>query len=425
LGSHEPSLGLLYIASYVKASGYNVRIVDGEILGKTEVLKRILEAKPDIIGISSTTFSFSAASGLAGALRLILPDSLILMGGPHSSALPIETLKKTPSLDGVVVGEGEQTTLEIIRKKNIEEIKGLIWRKDSDNIFISNDTREVADNLDIYDLDWGLLEGFPEKYTPPFQSKKRKSASLIISRGCFYKCSFCASAGLAGNKIRFHSPEYVIRLMDTLREYRDIRDFYFHDDYFPMSPKWMKEFCNGLIRLNKNYTWSCASRVEALSDEILLLMKKSGCRQIGVGVESGSQKVLDRILKKISIKELVRGLERISHSGISIKGYFILDTPGETIVDHFKTLKFILRNSFNHIQLNYYAPLPGSRDYNLCGAPENLWDYMSLQHCLGFSKIPSKLYWFIEFSLYTVAYVKIILKRIIDELFNHRSKLSA
>jgi anaerobic magnesium-protoporphyrin IX monomethyl ester cyclase len=423
LGSHEPALGLLYIASYISSSGYNVHIVDGEILGSKDMLEQIYQLRPDIIGITSTTFSFSAAARLSGGLRLTFPDALLLMGGPHPSALPIETLEMVPSLDGVVVGEGEQTTLEIIQKRPTEEIRGLIWRNDTG--FISNGLRVVSGTLDKFDLDWKLLEGFPVKYSPPFQSKKSRSASLIISRGCFYTCSFCASAALNGSKIQFHSPEYAIKLMNKLWMQYGISDFYFHDDYFPMSTKWISEFCIGLIRLDKKYSWSCASRVEALSDEILSLMKKSGCRQIGIGVESGSQKVLDRILKRISVTEMAKGLKKISQSGICIKGYFILDAPGETFIDQFKTLKFILVNNFSHIQFNYYAPLPGSPDYNLMGAPKSSWSRMSLQHCLGYSKIPSKLYWLIEISSYAAAYTKIIVKYITDELFNIRSKLSA
>jgi len=424
-GSREPSFGLLYIASYIKSCGYEVHIIDGEFLGERELGKRIHLSKPNIIGITSTTFSFNSASALTNELRSQFPNSLILLGGSHASALPEDSLKKIPALDGIIVGEGEETMLEIIQKRDPYHIYGLMWKKNSDETPVSNPLRDTVTDLDKYNLNWKLLEGFPGKYAPPFQSKKRNSASLVVSRGCFYDCSFCTATQLRGKKIRFHSPEYVIKIMSELDEDYGIKDFYFHDDYFPVYQKWMKQFCILLITLHKQYTWSCASRVESLSKEILILMKKSGCRQIGVGVESGSQKVLDKIFKKISVIVLKEGLKRISYAGISIKGYFILDTPGESLIDHLKTIKLIFKYNFSHVQFNYYVPLPGSADYYRNGGSDQFWDRMSLQHCLGYSGIPTQLFWIIEVSLYTIAYLKIVSNRIFNEVFNFRPKLSS
>lgn len=424
-GSHEPSLGLLYIASYIDASGYKVRILDGELIRENKLIEETISITPDIIGITSTTFSFSNASKLVTDLRRLFPESLILMGGSHPSALPAETLKKNKSIDGVIVGEGEETLLEIIQKQDTDKIEGLVWRRDLNNAPVINRMRDKVANLDKYNLNWDLLEDFPDRYNPSFQSRNHKSGSLIVSRGCFYNCSFCTSTKLSGLSVRFHSPDYVINLMIQLDKKYGIKDFYFHDDYFPVRRKWIREFCTRLIETGKNYSWSCASRVEVLTDEILGLMKKSGCRQIGVGVESGSQRVLDRISKKITVADLTEGLKRIAQTGISIKGYFILDTPVESFTDLYKTLQLIFKSKFSHIQFNYYAPLPGSVDYTLLGSPENLWSKMSLQHCLGYSKIPAKSYFLIEFFLYITAYLKIISRQLFNEMFNHSSELSA
>ena len=156
----------------------------------------------------------------------------------------------------------------------------------------------------------------------------------------------------------------------------------------------------------KSFTWSCASRVEILSSSLLFLMKSAGCKQIGVGVESGSQNVLVNIQKKISIPGLTNGLNRISSAGISIKGYFILDTPGETFSDLLKTIRFIFANKFSAVQFNYYTPLPGSSDYNKLNVTEKLWKRMSLQQSLGYSEISPILFSFIEIGLYLFSYVK-------------------
>jgi radical SAM superfamily enzyme YgiQ (UPF0313 family) len=150
-------------------------------------------------------------------------------------------------------------------------------------------------------------------------------------------------------------------------------------------------------------------------------MKKSGCRQIGIGVESASQYILDKVSKGISIPALRDGLNRISLANIDIKGFFILDVPGESISDLYKTLKLILASKFSDIQLNYYSPLPGSSDYYKYNPSDKLWDRMSLQHCLGYAKISPILYPLIEVSFYIVSYLKIFICRVLNKIFNFRS----
>jgi anaerobic magnesium-protoporphyrin IX monomethyl ester cyclase len=417
-GSREPSLGLLYIASYIQSNGYEVHILDGENLVNRELYNKVKSINPDLIGITSTTFSFFNASVLVEKLRLQFPDSLILLGGPHASALPEDSMMKISGLDGVVVGEGEETVLEIVQKVKTDRIRGLIWRDSSSTEVFANSVREPPTDLDKFELNWKLLDKFPQKYSPPYQSKKKNSTSLVVSRGCLYDCSFCSSINLWGKKIRFHSPEYVVKMMIELEKEYGINDFYFHDDYFPVYPTWIKQFCNLVLKQKKSFTWSCASRVEVLSREILSVMRYAGCRQIGVGVESGSQKVLVNISKKVSIPVLTDGLNRISSSGMDVKGYFMLDTPGESFTDLLKTIKFIFANKFSSVQFNYYAPLPGSIDYNKLNVPEKLWKRMSLQHCLGYSKINPILYPFIEISLYLFSYLKIIIYRIKTRSFS-------
>jgi radical SAM superfamily enzyme YgiQ (UPF0313 family) len=417
-GSHEPTLGLLYIASYLQLNGYEVHILDGELLDRQELDGALKSIKPDIIGITTTTFSFFSAAFLASQLRYQLPDCLILLGGSHASALPVDSLIKISHLDGIIVGEGEETILEIVKKRDTEQIEGLVWKENPESQIITNKPREPVTNLDKYKLNWNLLNGFPKRYSPPFQSKRKSSASLVVSRGCFYDCSFCSGALLWGKKIRYHSPEYVVNLMAELKLSYSITDFYFHDDYFPAHPLWIKRFCNLLIEQKRYFSWSCASRVEVLNDEILNLMKKSGCRQIGIGVESASQSILDKVSKGISIPALRDGLNRISLANIDIKGFFILDAPGESILDLYKTLKLILASKFSDIQLNYYAPLPGSSDYYVYNPSDKLWDRMSLQHCLGYAKISPVLYPFIEVSFYIVSYLKIFIGRVLNKIFN-------
>jgi len=415
-GSHEPSLGLLYLASYIESNGFKVKILDGEILKNRELITALIYIKPEIIGITTTTFSFFNAVKLTIELRSLFPDCVIIFGGSHITALPEDTMKRINNIDGVVVGDGEETILEIIKKYNTEQIDGLVWRANSDSKIITNKKRELNANLDKYKLNWGLLDGFPQNYSPPYQSGSKKSASLVISRGCFYDCSFCSSNLIMGKTIRFHSPEYVVDLMSKLEYDYQIKDFYFHDDYLPVYSHWIIDFCNILLKKKQKFTWACVSRVELLSGKILEMMKRSGCRQIGIGVESASQKILDKISKRTSVQILREGIKRISTVKINIKGFFILDVPGESFKDILKTIRFILSSKFSEIQINYYVPLPGSRDYLKYNPDTHVWPKMSLQHCLGYSKINSKIYPFIEITIYLISYTKIVFIRILYKI---------
>lgn len=413
-GSHEPSLGLLYIASYVESNGYKVTILDGEILGFNKLLTELNKIKPDIIGVTSTTFSFFNAVDLLNAVHSTLPSSLLLMGGIHASVLPEDTLNKIPFLNGVVVGEGEETMLEIIKKCDTNEIDGLIWRRNLQYEVIKNKPRMSVVELDKYKLNWQLLDGFPQKYSPPFQTRKKNSVSLVISRGCNYDCSFCSSNFFSGRNIRYHTPEYVVNEMTELERNYQINDFYFHDDYLTANTKWIRKFCDIMIGSNKSLTWSCVSRAEPLSDELLNLMKKAGCRQIGIGIESASQEVLNKISKRTTVQKIKVVLKRILSAKIEIKAFFILDTPDASFKDLASTIKFILLQKFSEIQFNYYAPLPGSHDYLKYNPDSNIWAKMSLQHCLGYSKISGVFYRTVEILMYTVSYFKIFIIRITD-----------
>ncbi len=423
-GSHEPALGLLYIASYLDSGGFKVFILDGEIIRKKEIWARLFNLKPDIVGITSTSFSFNSASEISNQIRSSFEDTLILLGGSHASAVPEESLQMIPSLDGVIYGEGEETFLEIARQTRTNNINGLVWRDDNGKI-VRNVAREPNNNLDNYQLNWKLLERFPAKYAPPFQSKKKNSASLVVSRGCVYRCSFCASKAIWGNKVRFHSPEFVVNIMSGLAKEYGITDFYFHDDYLPAKLSWINSFCDILLQQKRLFTWSCASRLEILNSDLLGKMKLAGCLQIGVGIESGSPTILDILNKKLTIYGAAEGIKRIVSAGIKVKGYFILDSPGETLTDLFKTLKFIIKNKLSALQFNYYAPLPGSMDFLKYRPPAGQWQEMSLQKCFGYSGKSIRLYIIIELGFYFIAYTKIFFAKISDALFNSRPKLSS
>ena len=410
-GSTEFSLGLLYIASYLKERGFNVLVIDGERTGSRNLITKIIEHKPDIIGITATTFSFFKGAELTQILKKMLPGVSIFMGGPHVSALPEESLQILRELDGVIVGEGEETFFEIVSGKPFNSIRGLIYRNESDEI-VRNQKREVEDNLDKYTLNWDLLDGFPEKYYPAKQGRSVKSAALVVSRGCVYNCSFCASNIISGRKRRSYSPESTVRTLSELYNKYGIKEVYFHDDHFTLNKKWTERFCRLLINSGVGIKWACATRAELLDDEILILMKQSGCTQLGIGIESVSQNMLDKTGKKLSREKIFETIKLIMQNDIEIKGYFIFDIPGQELKDLWETIKFILRNPFSIIQINYFTPLPGASDYKLYPVYSKDWPRLNLRKPLGFSLRFNFVYYSIEFLLYFVTYVRTYMNNI-------------
>ncbi len=404
LCSHEAPLGLLYIAGNLLKHNFEVSIVDGEQIGNRAVIARMRELQPEVIGLTATTFSFDQAAALVRSIRSILPNSLIVMGGPHVSALPHETMSELPELDGCVVGEGEEAMLELASGAAPEQIAGLVWRT-NDGEFRINPAREFACILDDYQPSWQLLDNFPIWYQPGFQDRNLgRSISLVASRGCSYNCSFCAGPGIHGNRRRSHSPEYVVTTMMTLASQYGISNFYFHDDNFTQDKDWLAEFCNRLELASTKLRWSCASRVEPLSRPILDQMRRAGCTQLGIGVESSSDRILQWLNKSTTFGTVRQTLREIHAAGIETKLYLIIGTPIETITELAATLRHILQVGAAHIQMIYFTPLPGTADAVRNEAGRRMWQRMNLLNPISISRSRGHFLRLVELCFYGCFY---------------------
>jgi anaerobic magnesium-protoporphyrin IX monomethyl ester cyclase len=411
--SREAPLGLIYLASHLSKNKINVALIDGEQVGRRKLIEKILSAKPAIIGLTSTTFSFFEAAQTIKAIRQRLPETIIIMGGPHVSAIPADTLLRIPQLDACVAGEGEETLQEICSGVSPGAINGLCWRDNHGNIII-NPARPTCQNLDNYYPDWGYLENFPTWYQPGFQDRdKGRAISLVASRGCSHSCSFCAGSIVHGKRWRAHSPEFLINLMNDLRKKYSVRNFYFHDDNFTQNKEWLLEFCRMLIAEDISVYWSCASRIEPLDDQVLSLMRSAGCFQIGVGVESNSPGILQWLNKDLEIDLLEQKIWSIKKAGIDIKAYIIIGTPIETFGNLFSTLKFMLKLGISHIQVVYYTPLPGSSDGQRIPLSAKEWPKMNLLNPVAVSIFRKPILRVFELMFYGICYSRRFLKALL------------
>jgi radical SAM superfamily enzyme YgiQ (UPF0313 family) len=364
--SYDPPLGLLYIAAVLRQSNINVKILDTSFKGSlNEVFYEIEKYSPDVIGIYSMTIDMDYAIKISKFAKE--KNIISVIGGPHATMLPYETIKY---FDFVVRGEGEFTFLELIKalesKKDLREISGIIFKR-NDKV-IENKLREPIKNLDSLPFPARELIEM-EKYINLFYwldeiDINLRGTSLITSRGCPYNCAFCQPTlrKLFGERIRFRSVDNVIKEIEILISDYKINALHFYDDTFTFNKKWIREFCNKIKRYD--VLWDCSTRVDQVNKEILKEMYRAGCRKIEFGVESGSQRILNNILRKgITLKQAEKAIKEAKEVGILTYVFFMIGSPTETIEDIKKTIEFINKTKPNEIIISITTLLPGTYLY--------------------------------------------------------------
>lgn len=368
-GSFWPSLGLGFLASVTREEGFSVKIIDANArsLFPRDLVKEILSDKPRWVGISATTLTIATVGKIATALKKRSPSTVVIVGGAHLTAVPNETLKRYPGIDIGVIGEGEETLKELLkaldRGGRLRKVKGLILR-DGKNLTLTA-PRPFIQNLDELPLPaWDLFFGFPDIYRPSVNTfLQLPAAHLFTSRGCTGRCTFC-DRSIFGRFPRMHSARRVLEMTEYLVKNYGIREIQFYDDNFLLFPQRLEEICRGLKKKNPNLTWSCQARADMINQKNLKLLKKAGCWQIGLGIESGSEKILT-LLKKGESKEQLRiAIEWAASEGIEVKGFFILGNPGETKTTLAETKDFVNSLPLTYVHTTYFTPYPGSEAYH-------------------------------------------------------------
>lgn len=370
LDTYSPPLGILYIASYLRAHKHEPKVFDLEALkwDLNKLSESIIAFNPDLIGITSMTINFTNAHKIAAFIKNILQFVPIIIGGPHLTAAPIETMSKYPEFDFGVYGEGEITFLEIVEKLKINEsitdVKGLVWRNEQAQVFI-NEPRPYIDNLDDLPFPaWDLLENFPENYPLSIlESKRLPSASIMTSRGCPFHCTFCDNK-IFGTKVRHFSAEYTIRLINHLIENYGIKDLMILDDNFLLNRDKLFEICDTIINNRLDLTWYCMGHANTMTEDRLMKIKKAGCWFIELGIECGNDEMLKKIRKNTSKKEIKHAVSLAKHAGLKTKGNFIFGFPGDTVKTIEESIKFALDIKIDFFQQNFLTVWPGCEIYS-------------------------------------------------------------
>ncbi|MDQ7008231.1 MAG: radical SAM protein [Acidobacteriota bacterium] len=361
--SRTAPLGLLSIASYLRARRHSVLICDtyglGYATGLELVIRTVRNFQPAMVGLTATTSAIDDASAFCRQIKRLFPEVLTVLGGVHATAVGAALLDEFPSVDLLVLGEGEETMAELASAAPIETIHGIAFRHEGKPR--TSPPRQQIQNLDNLPFpDHSFLDGFPLRYPLPlFGAPASRGATIVTSRGCPYRCSFCVRS-VFGSSYRVHSPDYIYEHAAQLSRKYGIQHLNIADDLFTLDAKRVIEFCELLIRRPLGLTMNCSVRAGHVNTPMLRALKRAGCWMISLGIESGDPELLSRHKPGVRLERIRETVQAIKNAGLKVKGLFIAGLPGETPGTLQRTSDFMISLDLDDMNLTRFTPFPGA-----------------------------------------------------------------
>lgn len=387
--------GLACLATTLRRGGHQVKIHLCEetlelnrynrAVAKASLLKAMLEFRPEMIGLSLVTSGVPEGMQIAeDAKKLLAPQTLVVVGGPHATALPEELLSDCPAIDAAVIGEGELTMLELAGHGLSPSINGIALRRDG--TVVRTPPRATVHDLDrlgppAYDL--FNLKHFTEPSRWLIRFLKLPATNIRTSRGCSHRCSFCAGHVVAGVGVRYHSTEYVLDQLRYAVVKLGVTAVRFEDDTIGANRGRLLELCAAIRRadLPKRLKWEACLRVNQADAEVLAEMKAAGCIQVEYGFESGSTASLRRLGKQTNLEWNRRAVELTRRAGLRIFADIMIGLPDETAKDFEATRQFLRWARPEIISAARLCPLPGTPIYrNLDPAARSRLDWADFSY---------------------------------------------
>ena len=362
--SCEPPISLAILKGPLEIAGHVVRLIDLQIPDVRTKWESLFASEPvDLVGITAMTPQVMQADEIAKKIKTVLPEVPIILGGVHATFLPEQTLCEFSAFDYLVVGEGEETIVDLVSRLeyggSIADVKGIAYRS-NDSVVITPPRPRILDldtwpnHHEHYDFDFYLYNnscGYSDK-----------CVSTIVSRGCPYNCRFCATKNFWKTKYICKSTDAVIKEINYVLD-RGVKNISFRDSTFVINKKWVHELCEKILRQELQFRWGIQARVELVDFELLSHMKKAGLNKVSFGVESGSQKILDFYGKGITLNQIEKAFEVCRKLRIETEAYFMLGALAETKEDMELTYRFAKKLKPTTSRVFLFMPLPGSELY--------------------------------------------------------------
>ena len=358
VASVMPPLGLGWLAAVLEREGHEAAILDCHALGLDLAgIHRWVRERPafDLVGLTATTPLIANAIEIARTIKKERPETRVALGGVHPTVLPEEALAHE-AIDLVVRGEGEETIREIAANRPVESIAGVSWRSGRD--VVHNPERALIQDLDS--LPFPAYHLLPMKrYRPAAGAAKRLPAtSVLATRGCPGRCTFCYR--IFGNRLRYRSGRNVAEEVKLLQDQYGIKEICFYDDTFTAVKREVRAFCQSVLDLGIDLTWSCFSRIDTFNEETFRMMKAAGCHQVMYGVETYDPEILRNINKRVDHEktgEVIRATQRL---GMEVRAAFMLGNPGETEQTMEENIRYAIRLAPDLALFNITTPYPGT-----------------------------------------------------------------
>ena len=349
-----PPTDLMYLASIAENCGFEAIIRDYSQGGNFEA--DLKEIQPNYLVANIATPTFKSDMMAVQLAKEIVPSICTIVKGAPFLTYNTNTIYENPFIDYVIMGEAELTLKDILDGVPDNEILGICYRENFQPV--KNDKRPFIDNLDILP--------FPARHLVDNSIYKRPDngkvqAVIKVARGCPFHCFFCLATPVSGAKVRTRSPENIVAELKECVEKYNIKNFLFWSDIFNFNREWTLELCQKIIESGLKITWSSNTRADTMDEEMARMMYKSGCRLVSIGVESGSQKMLDNIGKKITLDDIRNTVKILKKNKIKIYNYFVIGLPWETEETVEETIKFAIELDSNFISFYTATPLPGTK----------------------------------------------------------------
>ena len=366
------------------------------------VREKIEQMQPDIVGIHFKSGAIQSVRQVALLARAASPKCLIAVGGPHPSLMPEETASM-PEFDIIVRGEGEETLREIADRHPFnltESIAGTVFRR-PDGRLTDGGPRELIEDLDT------LAEPDRDHLVDRELYSDFAYGIIMTARGCPFNCTYCNSHGIWTRRVRYRSAESVVREIAHVRTRFGTQYFNFRDDTFTVARKRTLEICRLLRERVPGIAWRCDTRADCIDEELAWAMRRAGCVQANVGIESGSERILKMIKKGETKEQIVQGIACLRRSRISVSGFIMLGFPTEMAEDVRETMDFATGLKPDFLVLSILTPYPGTeihkaaREQGLISAEIPYSDYFHQSPRMGLMDIPPEVFEVLRKQVFT------------------------